>query len=347
LFIPDISGFTQFVNETEITHSQHIIEELLDVVIEANSMDLKISEIEGDAIFFYKMSGQITAEAVARQAKRMFIAFHRHLKLYEQRRICHCGACSTAGNLGLKIIAHQSHTITTSHIRGHEKLFGPDVILVHRLLKNDIPEREYLLTTESIPLQNLTEMDWAECKEGSAEYDGVKVHYRYINMKPLHSEVPLPPQPQVNIYRTTNPMVFEKIINAPADRVYTKLIDLPNRMNFMDGVLEVKVHDEKRNRMNKIGTRHACVMEKDVNDLITSDVKFSEGRMQFSETGAKVPFTCDFIAEAQNGKTKLMVLFHTKLKFPMSLMFRLFMRKKLARSMQTSMENFRRLCEGS
>lgn len=27
LFIPDISGFTKFVNETEISHSEHIITE--------------------------------------------------------------------------------------------------------------------------------------------------------------------------------------------------------------------------------------------------------------------------------------------------------------------------------
>ena len=30
LFIPDISGFTRFVNETEIDHSRLIIQELLE-----------------------------------------------------------------------------------------------------------------------------------------------------------------------------------------------------------------------------------------------------------------------------------------------------------------------------
>ncbi len=54
LFIPDISGFTQFVNETEIQDSQHIIEELLEAIIDANEIGLEISEIEGDAILFYR-----------------------------------------------------------------------------------------------------------------------------------------------------------------------------------------------------------------------------------------------------------------------------------------------------
>ena len=54
LFIPDISGFTRFVNEVEIEHSRFIIQQLLEVLIKANEVGLEISEIEGDAILFYK-----------------------------------------------------------------------------------------------------------------------------------------------------------------------------------------------------------------------------------------------------------------------------------------------------
>jgi len=54
LFIPDISGFTNFVTNTEIEHSRHIIQELLEVIINSNNLGLEISEIEGDAILFYK-----------------------------------------------------------------------------------------------------------------------------------------------------------------------------------------------------------------------------------------------------------------------------------------------------
>ena len=54
IFIPDISGFTRFVNQTEIEHSRYIIEELLETIINSNQLGLKVSEIEGDAILFYK-----------------------------------------------------------------------------------------------------------------------------------------------------------------------------------------------------------------------------------------------------------------------------------------------------
>jgi hypothetical protein len=52
LFIPDISGFSQFVNEVELEHSRFIIQQLLEVLIRANDSGLQISEIEGDAILF-------------------------------------------------------------------------------------------------------------------------------------------------------------------------------------------------------------------------------------------------------------------------------------------------------
>ena len=52
LFIPDISGFTNFVANAEIEHSRHIIQELLEVLIESNKLGLEISEVEGDAILF-------------------------------------------------------------------------------------------------------------------------------------------------------------------------------------------------------------------------------------------------------------------------------------------------------
>ncbi|MEO6132014.1 MAG: DUF2652 domain-containing protein, partial [Saprospiraceae bacterium] len=76
IFIPDISGFTQFVTDTEINHSRHIIEELLDILIEANQIGLEISEIEGDAILFYRFGDAPDAEALLKQVRQMFNDFH-------------------------------------------------------------------------------------------------------------------------------------------------------------------------------------------------------------------------------------------------------------------------------
>jgi class 3 adenylate cyclase len=108
LFIPDISGFTRFVNEIELEHCQHIIQQLLEVLINANQTGLEVSEIEGDAILFYKFGEPLELEALYRQVERMFCEFHRHLNAYDQRRICQCRACVAAVDLTLKVITPHS-----------------------------------------------------------------------------------------------------------------------------------------------------------------------------------------------------------------------------------------------
>ena len=72
LFIPDISGFTDFVNNTEITHSRHIIEELLEILIDTNEIGLSVSEIEGDAILFYRFGEAPKVSEVLAQVQRMY-----------------------------------------------------------------------------------------------------------------------------------------------------------------------------------------------------------------------------------------------------------------------------------
>ena len=78
LFIPDISGFTRFVNEIEIEHSRYIIQQLLEILINANKVGLEVSEIEGDAILFYKFGEPLELETLYKQVEQMFCAFHQH-----------------------------------------------------------------------------------------------------------------------------------------------------------------------------------------------------------------------------------------------------------------------------
>jgi hypothetical protein len=89
LFIPDISGFTRFVNETDINHSRLIIEELLEILINANQIGLEVSEVEGDAILFYRFGDSPPLAEVYKQVEKMFLEFHRHLAAYEYRRYCY------------------------------------------------------------------------------------------------------------------------------------------------------------------------------------------------------------------------------------------------------------------
>src|SRR5215468_3825745 len=73
ILIPDISGYTEFLTKTELVHSSHIINELLDAILAANSGEFVLSEVEGDALLLYRKGEPIEADALVRQCLGMHI----------------------------------------------------------------------------------------------------------------------------------------------------------------------------------------------------------------------------------------------------------------------------------
>jgi hypothetical protein len=65
----------------------------------------------------------------------------------ERDTVCQCGACQTASNLTLKFIVHFGY-IKEIKVAQFVKATGIDMIVAHRLLKNDVGAHEYILITE-------------------------------------------------------------------------------------------------------------------------------------------------------------------------------------------------------
>jgi len=192
IFIPDISGFTQFVNSVELKHSQHIIRELLELMLDANQMKLKVSEVEGDAILFYKMGKLPDLELTYRQVEKMFLSFHKQLELYENKRTCRCRACMNVIHLTLKIITHYGE-FTEYKINNFKKLIGKDIIVAHQLLKNDIPQHEYWLITNNLsegkqPAEFTPNLKW---DLGTAQLNENKIsfHFALLSYLKSHSQL--------------------------------------------------------------------------------------------------------------------------------------------------------------
>jgi hypothetical protein len=198
LFIPDISGFTRFVSGLEIEHSRFIIQQLLEVLMDANELDLEISEVEGDAILFYKFGESPDVKSLYAQVERMFCDFHRHLMTFDMRRLCQCKACGSAVELSLKVITHYGE-FTGYNVRSFSKLIGKDVIVAHQLLKNDIPEHEYWLVTSGLlsdgTSASLTDgMEWGASSK-TTETGEIPFHYTQLGR--LKSGLRPKPMPQL------------------------------------------------------------------------------------------------------------------------------------------------------
>lgn len=184
LLMPDISGFTVFVHATPLEHSQHIISGLLETLIAADGLDLTVAEVEGDAVLFYK-EGQVPAPAlILTQARRMFGAFHAWVADFRRTCECTCGACQSVGQLTLKVVAHAGPLGFTT-VQQHRKPFGPAVITLHRLLKNDVPSHEYLLlTNDLLGPGRAAAHGWAGAHPGTVCYDGLgEVGYLHLPLR--------------------------------------------------------------------------------------------------------------------------------------------------------------------
>jgi uncharacterized protein YndB with AHSA1/START domain len=277
----------------------------------------------------------------------MYVAFHRHLKKYGISRICNCAACQTAGRLTLKTIAYYG-SASFHKIQNQEKLFGSDVITVHRLLKNNIPQDEYILLSGTIGEEALKAQDtenWVQWNKGSVSYDIGNVNYAYASLQPVYAEIPEPELSEVKLYRSASPMVYTIEIKAPMDIVYEALIDLNQRTEWMAGLKAVKIREAPLNRMNRICTSFECAMEHEKCTWQTSKAEFGEHSLKFSETFLEHPMTFDYTVEEVNGKIKLTLECHNAFRLPMKWMFDWFMKKKFRADTQKSLNRLKDYCE--
>ncbi len=187
IIIPDISGFTRFVNKTDIIHSQSKIGILLESILGSNNLGLSMDEIEGDAILFYKFEDSFSAFEVYEQCNNMFRKFHEILKTISNESNCNCGACKSLKNLSLKFIVH-SGELCSMMISNYCKIFGLDLIVAHKLLKNNIDSREYILFTDDF-LRNRNKNgleSLAKTKKITSSffvYDEIgRINYSYIQL---------------------------------------------------------------------------------------------------------------------------------------------------------------------
>ena len=101
---------------------------------------LRFVELEGDAVFAYAPGTAFAdAERLIDMMEACYVAFRLRLEEMRLATTCTCTACALMGGLDLKFIAHLGSFVLQQTPTG-TKPMGPDVILVHRLLKNHVTE---------------------------------------------------------------------------------------------------------------------------------------------------------------------------------------------------------------
>lgn len=283
LFLPDISGFTEFVNSTEVSHSQHVISELLEVLLDANSIKLQLAEIEGDALFFYKEEEVPSMEMLLAQVEQMFTAFYSHLKLLETNRICPCNACAMAPNLELKINAH-SGELQFINVQNNRKPFGSEVIEAHRLMKNSVDSDNYVLVSKSLSEEMGMRSNYMSMlynfDEGQDSYDGKSVDYIYSIID--SDELKLKPFSQAKKVAFDEPplLQFEYEVPVAAAVLLEYITNYRYRHHWVDGVDSFEFNEHE---VTRLGSEHVCVINEKHIDFVTVTKEGKPGEIVYGE----------------------------------------------------------------
>jgi Protein of unknown function (DUF2652) len=178
LVIADIGGYTHYMNwnRVHLAHAQQTVAELLESVIDAGK-GLKLAKLEGDAAFFWAPDGNAKVLVCDRlsQMRQSFLARRERIK---KDIACDCASCSQLDDLSLKFVAHQGE-VAEQKVKRHVELAGVDVILVHRMLKNEVPVLEYVLMTDPVAAC-LDETVRQSCKPLIHHFEGIgqtSTHY--------------------------------------------------------------------------------------------------------------------------------------------------------------------------
>ena len=191
--IADIGGYTRFMREHTfaLAHAQDTVSQLLEAVIDA-ARPLKLAKHEGDAAFLYAPISAANGNGlITSTIPSIYRAFHERRSQLASIGMCNCSACVNVINLRLKFVAHAGQ-VAEQRVKRHSELAGMDVILVHRMLKNDVPIDEYVLLTDALA-SGLPEGVSARTRHLTHDFEGIgPTPPRFVDVKEL---VPLLPDP--------------------------------------------------------------------------------------------------------------------------------------------------------
>ena len=277
ILIPDISGYTEFVSRTEIDHSSHILNHLLETIVESVSKDFVVSEIEGDAVLLYRKGEPPPKRELIDQCTKIFAAFHREIRGMKAQSICQCGACQGVSGLSLKFVVHFG-AISEIRVARFVKASGLDMVIAHRLLKNSIGRHEYLLMSRGY-LDKVADRDegldlqWQSSQE---EYPSIGVvRFDYAQLNPVKNDLPKATVLDTNVQIDGSAGIGVDI-EAGFRQVLAVVTDPGRHVDYVPGARRVE-HDSP---LPTVGAKHTCVFD-------DFQVDLEQIRVQINDSGAE------------------------------------------------------------
>src|SRR5919109_3033392 len=139
--LTDISGYTEFLTKSELDHAQEALQNLFDVQLAHIKHPFVISGFRGDAIFMYVPETNFCEpQALLESLETLYFVFADARRQMIYNTTCTCRACQNISRLDLKMVVHYGEYVLQK-LGDREELLGADVIVPHRMLKNDVIEQ--------------------------------------------------------------------------------------------------------------------------------------------------------------------------------------------------------------
>ena len=153
LVMADITGYTMFLNESELEHAQDSLAAIMDVIVGSTEAPLVLYRLVGDAVVSYALDEQIlNRQTLIDELENIYVVYRRALEQMVLNTTCACNACANLSTLDLKFIVHHGE-FGIKKMAGNDELIGPNVNVLFRLAKNTIKEElgfsAYIAYTDS------------------------------------------------------------------------------------------------------------------------------------------------------------------------------------------------------
>jgi len=219
--IADITGYTQYLSESELEHAQETLTALLQLLVENTQPPLVISRLAGDAVISYGLQEDFfKGQSFIEKIEDTYVVFRKAIERLVLNNSCRCNACANISNLDLKFFVHFG-TFGIQRISNLDELVGSDIILIHRLLKNTVKEatgiQAYALYTDAAVRQ----LDAPEIQETMVPHTEVYEHLGEVSvwLEDMHP-----------VWKEKR---SEVTVEFPADQTWVSLsiqIDLPREI---------------------------------------------------------------------------------------------------------------------
>jgi hypothetical protein len=262
--IADISGYTGYLADVELDHAQDILADLIGAVVTALRPNFRLAKLEGDAAFTYMIAERLDGSMLLDTIERCYFGFRRRRRDVRQATACECTACVRIPDLDLKFVVHHGEAILQK-VAGRQELLGSDVIVVHRLLKNDVVEE---LGTNAYALISEKAIDASDINaaalgmvEHTETYDRIGAVRGWVHDLERRWQEE---EARGRVFVTSEEAILELAVptNAPPQVAWEFLTKPGQRMTWQPWVTSVTIEDATGGRRG-VGSSNHCMHGKD------------------------------------------------------------------------------------